>query len=289
MFQIPTLHEFYTETLKRNGFEPSADQLEKVAAANKIDVETAKVASAIFEQFQLDGVQFESPKDMLDNALKMASAYFDTVKSQQEEAEKLAGQLHKVALHAIEGFLTHNRIELDANEAVKVAGLQAESFQKLTQHEAELRRLTDKLASTKLSASYGNLGANIPQVAENLHVDSAIAEIAQGYNADPSAVKEYLSAHVPDQHMKQHLHGMLQAAGQGHGRGSLPELHEHVMKNGPNAAAAAKPGLLGRPGLLLAGGALGLGALALMKKKREEAAKANAGAGLANVANMPSA
>jgi len=305
MFAIPSLQEFYSETLKSNGFTPKEDDLAKVAAANGIDIETAKLANSIFEQFQLDGVPFNSPKEMLESAMKMAGAYLELQKEQTDKATKLAADLHRVALHAVEGFLSNNRIELDANEGVKIAGLQAGSFQELTQREAELRQIETKLASLKfvgeikIANIYNSLGTAAPQTPENLNVDALYASMGEGYGADPAHLKAFVAGTVPEANRAQYHHALAQAAQQGHGKGGFMDLHNHVMQTGPAgaagagagaAAAAAKPGLMSRPGVLLGAGALGLGALALMqKRRREREAGANRANAIANVAGLPAA
>lgn len=136
-----TLKEFYAGTLKAAGFTPPEDSIAKFAESAKVDVETIKTAQAVFEQLQLDGVTYDTPKMMADDAMKIANAYLDHCKAAAAEAEKIAGDLHRVARHAVEGYLAHAGIDLDADEGVKIAGLQAQSFQMLTQKQAELRQL----------------------------------------------------------------------------------------------------------------------------------------------------
>ncbi len=304
MFEIPTAQEFYSATLKANGFTPPEDTLEKVAAAQGINIETAKLANAFFTQMQLDGVDAD-PKTLLDDAMKMASAYLDLCQEQAKGAEKLAGELHKVAMRAMEDFLTHNRIELDANEAVKIAGLQAQSFLELTKREATFRQAESKVASLKMAegfkiSAYNNLGTASPQTAGNLNIDETYRSMAEGYGADPAHLRAYVGAHVGPEHEREFLHGMVQAANQGHGKGGFPELVSHVHANGPAgaapgapAAAGAKPagGLMSRPGALLGAGALGMGALYMMKKRREapDQAAANRAGAIGNTAGLPAA
>ncbi len=307
MFAVPSLDEFYSATLKSNGFVPPVDEIAKVAAAQNIDVETAKIARAIFEQLQLDGVPYESNAAMLADSIKMAGAYLGLIEESKAEAQKLAAELHKVAKLALENFLTHNRIELDSNEAVKIAGLQAQSFQELTHREAELRQIESKLASTKLDIEkaaalpagvYGNLGANAPQTPANLNIDAAHEHIAAAHGADPVAYKNLVSRTVDPANVHGYYHAALQDLK--NSSGNLPEFHERLVSGAAAAggasaaggvAAAAKPGLMSRPGLLLGAGALGLGALHLMRKKKQEreSAAMNRANAIGNVAGLPEA
>jgi hypothetical protein len=176
MSAIPSPSEYYSEVLKANGFVPPADEIEKFAAAQKIDVETAKLARAFFEQLQLDGVQYENAAAMFDDSIKIASGYLELVATKTAEAEKLAGDLHRAALVAMESFLAHNRIELDANEAVKIAGLQAASFQELTRREAQSRQLESEEASKAAAAR-----------ALTLPLDSNVEKAVMWSNAKPAS------------------------------------------------------------------------------------------------------
>jgi hypothetical protein len=293
MFAVPSLDEFYSATLKSNGFVPPADEIAKVAAAQNIDVETAKIARAIFEQLQLDGVPYESNAAMLADSIKMAGAYLGLIEESKAEAQKLAAELHKVAKLALENFLTHNRIELDSNEAVKIAGLQAQSFQELASTKLDIEK-----AAALPAGVYGNLGANAPQTPANLNIDAAHEHIAAAHGADPVAYKNLVSRTVDPANVHGYYHAALQDLK--NSSGNLPEFHERLVSGAAAAggasaaggvAAAAKPGLMSRPGLLLGAGALGLGALHLMRKKKQEreSAAMNRANAIGNVAGLPEA
>jgi hypothetical protein len=148
-----TLKEFYAETLKAAGFTPPEDSIAKFAETNKIDPEIVKIASAVFEQLTLDGVKYETPQLMADDAMKIATQYLEHCKAAAAEAEKIAGDLHRVARHAVEGYLAQHGIELDADEGVKIAGLQAQSFQELMQKQAELRQRDIEAKTAKMRPS----------------------------------------------------------------------------------------------------------------------------------------
>jgi hypothetical protein len=275
-----TLQEFYGETLKAAGYVPPADEIAKVAESRKIDLETVKMARSIYEQLQLDGVKYANEEARLDDSLKIAEAYVAHVKDNAAAAEKLAGDLHRVARHAVEGYLAQHGIELDADEGVKIAGLQAVSFQELTQKQAALRQLDIKAEELKTASE-------IPKVAFNTY-----KQVPGGQMADPSLHDPAGSAAAVATHFggDPAVHGPVinqlatNAAG---GEANLPAyydaLHAHAMKNpGTTFAAAhqavmagaqgAKPqGLMARPGLMLGAGALGLGALYMMRKRKQEA------------------
>jgi len=293
MFTPLSLKEFYGQTLKQGGFTPPEDQIEKFAAANKLDIETTKIASAVFEQLQLDGVPYATPQDMFQDALKIAHAYVDHVKEASVQAEKIAGDLHRVARHAVEGYLAQHGIDLNADEGVKIAGLQAQSFQVLTQKQAELRQL-ELLAELKLPVAKtgavapstfnvhdplpgGGVGAWNPEASlANLntqaggspeHLD-AVKRLV-GRDIQPHETPAYLDA----------LHKEMSSTG-----GNIAQAHSAVMGR---LNTQPKPGLMSRPGVMLGAGALGLGALYMMKKRREE--EANRRSNVMSAAAMPAA
>lgn len=289
MFAPLDLKEFYSQTLKQAGFTPPEDQIEKFAASNQIDVETAKMASAIFEQLQLDGVKYDSQQDMFQDALKIAHAYADHVKEASAQAEKIAGDLHRVARHAIEGYLAQHGIKLDADEGVKIAGLQATSFQKLMQKQAALHQPEDEAKTAGGGARYnplpgGGTGTYDPS-ATAIHLatlaGSDLTNAAQ-HAQYAGAVHSVLNAY-PEEHRStiadQIAHGME--------TNGLNFAQSHQRAHANFTAPPKSPGLMGRPGVLLGAGALGLGALYMMKKRREEAAQRQGA--IMGAASMPAA
>ncbi len=226
MFEPLSLKAFYTQTLKEAGFVPQPEQIEKFASDNKLDIETTKIAAMVFEQLQLDGVPYETSQDAFKDAIKIATEYVDHVKIASENAEKLAGDLHRIARHAVEGYLAqHGITDITADEGVKIAGLQATGFQKLEQKQAALPQ----------------------QQPQAKQADEII-----GGATPPSAPVESSMHATP---------GMLGRIG--------------------NTIAE-------RPGLTAGVGALGLGALYLMKHKREQAA-ADARQNTVSAATLPPA
>lgn len=283
MFAPLDLKEFYSQTLKQAGFTPPEDQIEKFAASNQIDVETAKMASAVFEQLQLDGVKYDSQQDMFQDALKIAHAYADHVKEASAQAEKIAGDLHRVARHAIEGYLAQHGIKLDADEGVKIAGLQATSFQKLMQKQAALHQLEDE-AKTATFAAF-----NRGQVSglNEFNPDQSALNVGTHIGASPTElqlIKNHMTAaNIPTEQQPEYfnqLHHEMTSTGQ-----NFQQAHANVLNR--MTAPPKSPGLMGRPGVLLGAGALGLGALYMMKKRREEAAQRQGA--IMGAASMPAA
>ena len=288
-----TIKEFYAQTLKQAGFTPPEDQIEKFAAANKLDLETTKLASAIFEQLQLDGVKYETHQDMLQDALKIAHAYADHVKEASAQAEKIAGDLHRVARHAVEGYLAQHGIDLNADEGVKIAGLQAQSFQVLTQKQAELRQL-ELLAELKFpDTKTGGVPSSTFNVHDQLpgggvgawNHDASLANLnaqAGGTSEHLDAVKRLVGRDIQPHETPAYLdavHKEMASTG-----GNVAQAHSAVMSR---LNQAPKPGLMSRPGMLLGAGAIGLGGLYLMKKRREE--EANRRSAVMGAASMPAA
>jgi hypothetical protein len=296
-----TLREFYGETLKAAGFTPPEESTAKFAEASKIDVEIVKMAQSVFEQLQLDGVKYDTPKLMADDAMKIANAYFDHCKTAAAEAEKLAGDLHRVACHAVEGYLSQHGIELDANEGVKIAGLQAQSFQQLTQKQAELRQLeTQAKEVTKEVTKTAQDGDPLSDIAnampgkskkdiemergkiatfrahDNLagaqgqfNPDQTYANIANGFDQpmDVEAVKRHIQS-TPGVH--ENLGGYADALHATKAQmpgANFAQVHDAVMKNSNAGASAAAPAAgaasAAKPLLQRPGVMLGAGALGL--------------------------
>jgi len=306
-----TLKEFYAGTLKAAGFTPPEDSTAKFAEAAKVDVETLKTAQAVFEQLQLDGVSYDTPKAMADDAMKIATAYLDHCKEAATEAEKLANDLLRVTKHAVEGYLAQGGIDLDALEGVKIAGLQAQSFQQLTQKQADLRQLETKAEDKTKTAQDGDPLSDIANAMPGkskkeameergktatyrvhdalaggqgqFNPDATYKNIAAKFNEpDVGAVQRHIEA-TPD--AKANLPGYadaLYATHQQMPQASFPQVHEATIANATAAQQAGGAGkaigaasgakpFLQRPGVMLGAGALGLGAAMLLHRKRQEA------------------
>lgn len=292
-----TIKEFYAQTLKQAGFTPPDDQIEKFASANKLDLETTKIASAVFEQLQLDGVKYDTHQDMLQDALKIAHAFADHVKEASAQAEKIAGDLHRVARHAIEGYLAQHGIDLNADEGVKIAGLQAQSFQELTQKQAALRQLEllatlkfpeDKVASEKVAANiYQSLpGAGAAGGGGMWDEEATVQHLSNSAGGTTpehlTALKGRINADIQPHERPDYINAVTKEM---HTTGlPFPQAHSNVMGR---LNQAPKPGLMARPGMLLGAGAIGLGGLYLMKKRREEAARRDNA--VMSAASMPAA
>lgn len=283
MFAPLDLKEFYSETLKQAGFTPPDDQIEKFAAANQLDVETTKMASAIFEQLQLDGVKYDSHQDMFQDALKIANAYADHVKEASAQAEKIAGDLHRIARHAVEGYLAQHSIQMDADEGVKIAGLQASSFQKLMQKQAALHQPEGEAKE----ATFAQFRRSHPAGLNEFDADSSVGAVNQhigGTPQDLQMLKNHMTAaNIPVERQPEYfnnLHHEMTSTGQ-----NFQQSHANVVSR--MSAPPKSPGLMGRPGLLMGAGALGLGAMYMMKKRREEAAQRQSN--IMGAAGMPAA
>lgn len=128
MFEPMPLDEFYAATLKQNGFVPPKEDIEKVAEVRKVDVEVVKIARVIFDQLTLDKVPYEDEKAMLEDSFKLAGAYLKHVEEAKAATAKLATDLHRVARHAIEGYLAQHGVKLDAQDGLKIAAIHGEEL-----------------------------------------------------------------------------------------------------------------------------------------------------------------
>lgn len=129
-----TIQDFYLETLREAGQAPKPIELEKIASEKGVGVEVVKLAKAYFEQLQLDGIPYEHEQLRAVDSMKMAEAYFAHVNETKEAAVGTADGLLRFLEHAAEGFCAQHQIPLDGREALKVAGLQAESAQEYEAH-----------------------------------------------------------------------------------------------------------------------------------------------------------
>jgi hypothetical protein len=276
VFAPLSLHEFYAETLKQANFEPPKEELEKVAAARNIPLETLKIARSIFEQLQLDGVPYESSSAMLEDSIKIATAYVNHVQDAKASADKLAGDLHRVARHAVEGYLSAQGIELDADEGVKIAGLQAQSFQKLARKEAAQRQL-DSEASKKPEMTTGKCAEAADKTAttqytpvvhpDTVDVPKSIESHALKRKMMPMALENMIESSVGSDKANVYLHHL----------GEVEKTHPYLPFEQQHAEAVNRvypngkpsPRILGmHPGVALGAGGLGLGALYLLHRNR---------------------
>lgn len=124
---IQTIEEFYNDTLKSAGVTRKPSDLAKIASEKGVGVEIVKLAKAYYEQLQLDDVPYESEKLRAVDAMKLASSYFEHVDKEQKTANDTADNLLRYLTHAAEGYCAHNNLSITGRDAVKIAGLQAES------------------------------------------------------------------------------------------------------------------------------------------------------------------
>lgn len=130
--------EFYEITLLNEGIEIEPEDLTKVAAAHEMDLETAKLAQAYFEQLQLDGVQYTSESERFGDAVKMAKAYFEHAAEAHAEARKMADGLLAKAAESLLDYADGAGLEdVPLSELLLAASKQAESAEAWAAEQAE--------------------------------------------------------------------------------------------------------------------------------------------------------
>lgn len=175
--------EFYLLSLNAAGVTPPPDELQKVAEAEGVSLEQAKLAQAYFEQLQLDKIPYENEGARSKDALLMAKAYMDHVKEARLEAIKVADGLLRVLEHAAEGYLAHNNIGIDARTAVKIAGMQSESAQA---YEADVAELAKTAAADKTA----NTLADVPMTPQPSWMERNLGAVDQGIGSAASSVDQ---------------------------------------------------------------------------------------------------
>lgn len=270
-----TPREFYEQTLKASGVTPPPDEIQKVAEAKGVPVEVAKLARAFFEQLQLDCVPYPNEVERGNDAMKMAQAYVEHVKEVNEGAVKVADGLLRFLLHQAEGYLSQNNIELSATEAVKIAGLQAESADiwddeiktANADREAKLANIPKDLKVPPPSKEAGIAGPGQDPAVLNFqdlgaqHLGPAAAglspaelqpQLAGRMGLRPDAAGHEILARGRDLNALRAIHG------------DLP-VHELLRLGTP-----AQPSWLSRNAGMLGVGALGAGALYMLHKRHQE-------------------
>lgn len=129
-----TPSEYYELTLQRQGLlEPTAEQhkeaeLKMAALAEErgLPLEAVKLADEIYDQLQRDGLQYASPVEQREDALKIAEGYFDHLNSTIGNANKTASGLAEHLLKTAEAFCAEHEVDLEPMEALKAAAMQAE-------------------------------------------------------------------------------------------------------------------------------------------------------------------
>lgn len=282
--------EFYQATLAANGLTPPPMDLEKIASAEQKPVEVVKLAKAYYEQTQIDGVVFESEAARKENAYKMAEAFFEQVKEGQEVATKTADGLVRFLKHAAEGYLAQNQLDLSAEEAIKVAGLQLMG----EEDAAEAAIPPVKLANTPMvppaHASIYNPGAPHNTASVNL------LNLASHYAGAPVTDLRHAAAVVHTAHGLQGpvtLEGSMASAhqyGQSLAHLSVGGTPNHTDVLAHMNAANTQPGFISQNKVPLAVGGLGLGAMYLMHRKSEQERQKNEATNRAlRAAAMPAA
>ncbi|MFA6132453.1 MAG: hypothetical protein WC869_00400 [Phycisphaerae bacterium] len=218
--------EFYRAQLAANKVAACPEDIAKFAAARGIPIHTAKLAKLYFEQLALDGVRYASEDERAEDAIKMATAYFD----QAEEVAKTAAAvadlaLTKLAAIAEELIKTEGITGVTVSELLKIASLQNDS-----KHEFEMIEATKaaglKLSAAKIKITDAKLAnvvvSNIPR--ENLYVGGVVTpeslrpDAAQmlakhlGYEGENPAqlVGQQFGVPHDDPMFREHLHGVLQ-------------------------------------------------------------------------------
>lgn len=150
---------FYRLSLAEQGFlAPREDEVvTKIAENRKCDVAVVKMAQAVFEQMQKDGVPYESVELMTADSFKMAEAYHQHMADCAKEAEDLAKKLtDKLAAAAAEFAKEAGVEEFPPLLLVKVAGLQA---QERVDEEAEKQAELEEVAAALKIAGTGDVAA----------------------------------------------------------------------------------------------------------------------------------
>jgi hypothetical protein len=140
--------EFYRAQLTANKIAACPEDIAKFAEARGIPIHTAKLAKLYFEQLALDGVRYADENARAEDAIKMASAYFDQAETIAKTAAAVADKaLEKLAAVAAELLASEGITGVTVSELLKVASLQNDSKAEFELVEAA------KTAGLKLSAA----------------------------------------------------------------------------------------------------------------------------------------
>lgn len=287
--------------------------LQKIAEKNDIPFEQAKLAQVYYEQLQKDEllageVWYDNDQDRRDDAFKLAEAYQahvqDTTKVAEAKANRLLEKLAAVAEEWAEDAGLGD--EFSATELVKIAGLQAES---VIQYEQEVAELQEKIAagyvdvplpepevgendeiikeaSDLVKTAVADLYTGPQSRPEDVILDKALPYVGQAYAAgNPTAATRTPEQHAQNAQQYFESMGVRDPAQQ---RSFIHNTLSHHANTGESITDSLRTvgdshlrnttgvkGFVNRNKVPLAvgGAALGLGALAYMKNRRDDTAR----------------
>jgi hypothetical protein len=131
---LKNITEFYNETLARSGITPyAAEPVEKTAAALGKPVEVVKMAAAIFQQLQLDKVDYPTEEDRRDDALKLAEKFVAYRDGETAKAAALADQAMLAQLRAAAASIAEHKIAgVTPADFLRMAVMQLDSMDEST-------------------------------------------------------------------------------------------------------------------------------------------------------------
>lgn len=265
-----TPREFYDAALQNAGVTPQTLDIQKVAAARQVPVETAKLAEVFFEQLQKDRIEYTDEGARADDALKLAEAYIEHEQKTAAAAAELACGALAAQIKAAEEYIKSAGLEgqLDVLEVMHIA---LEEAKTAAEHLEQFKQATFNVPASALVTGNVYRGGNISPHA----FDAAAADtVMQQHTGMPRANLKAYAGVTDDAQYNNLLHSMAMEA---HKIGPNATLHD-----GMRAMAAQKsPGVMGsiggaisrNPGMtmgLAGAGILGAGALYWMHKKRQE-------------------
>jgi hypothetical protein len=217
--------EFYKAQLVANKVAACPEDIAKFAAARGIPIHTAKLAKLYFEQLALDGVRYETEDARAEDAIKMATAYFDQAETIAKTAATVADKaLEKLAAVAEELIKAEGITGVTVAELLKVASLQQDSKTEYelveTTKAAGLKLSAAKLKVTDAKLAAGNFGA-IPQTEfyagaaepQNMRPDvyGQAAKHFMGYEGEnpKQLLAQHLGTTADDAMLNEHMHGIL--------------------------------------------------------------------------------
>lgn len=241
--------EFYRHQLAVNKVATSPEDLVKFAAARGLPIYTVKLAKLYFEQLALDGVNYASEEARLDDAVKMATSYFEQAGEIAKTAASVADMvLETMAAVADELIKTNDIKGVTVSELFKIASLQQDS--KLEFEAVEIAKVAGlTLSKSKLAVTDVKLASAIisglPR--EDFWVNGAVspesfrpdapANLARHIGYDGPNPEQLLTQHTGSDPalLRDHLHGILQ-----HGYANPGSTFEAATKG--YHAAATPPG-----------------------------------------------
>lgn len=279
--------EFYRAQLTANKIAACPEDIAKFAEARGIPIHTAKLAKLYFEQLALDGVRYETEEARAEDAVKMATAYFDQAETIAKTAATVADKaLEKLAAVAEELIKAEGITGVTVSELLKVASLQNDTKVEFEAVEAaktaglSLAKAKLKLTDAKLAAGsfgavpstefYAGTGAAEPHAMRPDVFSQATKHFLNYEGENPKQlIAQHLGTTADDAMLNEHMHGILS-----HGYSTPNSTFESALQ-GYKANMPAQGSWMSRNSKwLLPTGILGAGAAYLlyrhMKNKEDE-------------------